>query len=366
VTTNANFIEITQVENASPSLEASSLGSVVTLRYTIAEDDLSEIQAAQFDRVKVERSTDGAITWAEVTTPETRPIVEPTVQSYTFIDRSGGETYLYRTRLLNTKTGEESDPSPAIEGAGLLINGILTVAELKDRYFFGVDITNDDGTPLPDSTFQHFIIQAIRWFEHQIDVPIVPTAFAEYQDYHRQEYEHFVFLKLDNRPVISIESFNVEYPTGQTVITFPPEWWRLNPAEGHLQIVPTAGTLSEILIGQGGSFLPAIYNGMDYLPHLFRINYTAGFEAGKVPRNIVDLIGMFASLGPFNIFGDLIAGAGIANVSLSMDGLSQTIGTTSSATNSGYGARIIQYTKQIKEQIPLLRRYYHGFSMTVA
>jgi hypothetical protein len=75
---------------------------------------------------------------------------------------------------------------------------------------------------------------------------------------------------------------------------------------------------------------------------------------------------MFASLGPFHVFGDLIGGAGIANVSLSMDGLSQTIGTTSSATNAGYGARIINYLKQLKEQIPLLRRYYKGLRMVVA
>jgi len=67
---------------------------------------------------------------------------------------------------------------------------------------------------------------------------------------------------------------------------------------------------------------------------------------------------MFASIGPFNIFGDLIAGAGIATISLSLDGLSQNVGTTSSATNAGFGARIIQYLKQIKEQMPQLRRYY--------
>ena len=85
-----------------------------------------------------------------------------------------------------------------------------------------------------------------------------------------------------------------------------------------------------------------------------------------MPVNILDLIGMLASFGPLNIFGDLIAVAGIANVSLSIDGLSQSIGTTSSATNAGYGSRIIQYTKQIKDQIPLLRRYYKGTRMAVA
>ena len=119
-----------------------------------------------------------------------------------------------------------------------------------------------------------------------------------------------------------------------------------------------------MLIGAGGSYLPIIYSGMGNLPHLFEISYVAGFE--KIPPNILDLIGMLASFGPLNIFGDLIAGAGIANVSLSIDGLSQSIGTTSSATNAGYGSRIIQYTKQIKEQIPILRKYYKGIRAHVA
>ncbi|MCH9839318.1 hypothetical protein K0U83_26890, partial [bacterium] len=219
---------------------------------------------------------------------------------------------------------------------------------------------------LSDDTFTHYILTAIRWFEHQLDIPILPTTFSEFHDYYRSDYDAFFFIQLDNYPVISVEQLKVQYPSGQSVVVFPPEWLRLNQPEGHLQVVPTAGTLSEIMVGAGGSFLPAIYNGMSYLPQLFQVDYTAGFASGKVPRNMVDVIGKFAALGPFDIFGDLIAGAGIATLSLSMDGLSQSVGTTSSATNAGYGARIIQYTKYIKDQIPLLRRYYKGIKGVVS
>jgi hypothetical protein len=119
-----------------------------------------------------------------------------------------------------------------------------------------------------------------------------------------------------------------------------------------------------MMIGAGGSYLPVIYGGMGNLPHLFEIEYTAGFT--QLPANVLDVVGMIAAMGPLNIFGDLIAGAGIANVSLSIDGLSQSIGTTSSATNAGYGSRIIQYTKQVKDQIPLLRKFYKGVRSHVA
>lgn len=353
------------VENAnSPAINAGRLGTCITI--TIFAANIAEVVECGYDRLLLERSVDSGLTWQEITSPDRRVVLEADRTDYTLIDGSGQDTYLYRTRYIDTKTCEKSEPSEDILGIGLAVNGILTVPDLKSRYFFGIDLTDDAGNPLSDEVFRHYILTAIRWFEHQLDIPILPTTFCDFHDYFREDYRAFNFIQLDNYPLIEVLEFRVQYPSGQNVIVFPQEWLRVNREHGQVQIVPTAGTLSEILVGQGGSFLPAIYNGMDYLPQLFQLEYIAGFEAGKVPRNIVDLIGKFASLGPFNIFGDLIAGAGIANISLSMDGLSQSVATTSSATNAGYGARIIQYTKEIKDQIPVLRRYYKGIRGIVA
>ena len=82
--------------------------------------------------------------------------------------------------------------------------------------------------------------------------------------------------------------------------------------------------------------------------------------------NIVEIVAKKAALGPLNLAGDLIAGAGIATKSISLDGISQSIGTTSSATNAGYGARIIQYQKQIDNAMKDLRNHYVGIQMVVA
>ena len=360
----SNMIQISSAENQVPSLDAEAIGPVVKI--AVNDENLTDVTVAGFDRMVVERSTDGGLSYTEITVPSERPLLDPATPVITFFDRSGSENYWYRFRYKDTKHNILSTPSEGILGEGLMIRQFLTVEQLKARYFFGVNLTNDAGETLPDATFAHYILQSIRWFEHQIDIPILPQTFIDEHDYHRNAYEAFNYIQLDNYPVITLDEFRVEYPSGQTVIVYPSEWIRLNKEKGQVQVVPTAGTLSEFLIGQGGTFLPAVYNGMHYLPHLFNVQYTAGFEEGKVPANIVDLIGMFAAFGPLNIFGDLIAGAGIANISLSMDGLSQSIGTTSSATNSGYGARIIQYQKQIKEQIPMLRRFYKGIRAVIA
>jgi len=81
------------------------------------------------------------------------------------------------------------------------------------------------------------------------------------------------------------------------------------------------------------------------------------------PPSILDAIGLLASILPLDTAGDLIAGAGIASKSISLDGISQTINTTSSATNSGYGARGLSYQKRLKTLIPSLQARWRPMSM---
>lgn len=88
--------------------------------------------------------------------------------------------------------------------------------------------------------------------------------------------------------------------------------------------------------------------------------------AHTVDPLILKAIGLIAAISPLDIAGDLIAGAGIANFSVGVDGLSQSIGTTASATSAGYGARIISYQTQLKQLMPALRAKYrmiNTFSM---
>lgn len=353
------------VENATtPQMGSRRVGRAV--RVVVTDNNMPEVVGVGYDRLVLERSADAGLTWQEITKPDTRPVLEADKVQYIIVDGAGEDTYRYRTRYLDTKTAEYSDPGEDIPADGLLAPTILSVRDLKARYMFGLDLTDDAGNELPDGVYEHFIAAAISALEHELDISIAPTTFCDVHDYFQTDYQAFSFIQLDNYPVQSVEEYLVQYPSGQTVVRFPPEWLRLDPNKGHIQIVPTAGTLSEILVGQGGSFLPAAFNGMRYLPQLFRITYVAGFGEGQVPKDIIEVIGKMASFGPFNIFGDLIAGAGIANLSISLDGLSQTIGTTSSATNSGYGARLVQYGKEIKDRVPKLRKFYKGVRMVVA
>lgn len=84
-----------------------------------------------------------------------------------------------------------------------------------------------------------------------------------------------------------------------------------------------------------------------------------------VPRDIVHLIGLRAAMLPLDIAGDLIAGAGVANISIGADGVHQSLGTTSSATNSGYGARRQAFEREVRARLPALRAKYRQLGFGV-
>lgn len=243
----------------------------------------------------------------------------------------------------------------------------LTVEELKSLYLFGVDLTNDDGDPYPDEIFNHYIRAAQDWFQTQIPgLLLFDTEIkSERHDYYMNDYVAYNFIKLFWSQVTEVSDVSIQFPLSTQKVTFDPSWYRADSVGAQCQLIPTQGTFSSILLSQGGSYLPMFYQGTQNLPYVFEVTYRAGFKKNMIPPNIKNVIGMVSAIGPLNIAGDLIAGAGIASKSLSLDGLSQSISTTASATNAGYGSRIIQYRKDIEEAMKGLKEFYIGLQMSV-
>lgn len=88
-----------------------------------------------------------------------------------------------------------------------------------------------------------------------------------------------------------------------------------------------------------------------------------GYVLHTVDPLLIKCIGLLAAMAPLDIAGDLIAGAGVGQFSVGVDGLSQSIATTASATSAGYGARIISYQKQLKDTMAALRAKYRMMNM---
>jgi len=99
----------------------------------------------------------------------------------------------------------------------------------------------------------------------------------------------------------------------------------------------------------------------DYFPNYWKFKYVTGFD--KLPMDLVNFIGKMAAVNIFAMLGDIVFGAGVQSRSLSIDGLSQSISTTKGGATSAYGARIAQYTTDLREALPKIRNNYTGIRM---
>ena len=340
--------------------------SILPITISVVVDDIADM-LVDYDQIQIYRSTSGEDgPFAELTRAATRLELMAGVSLYAYTDVEGSAAYYYRFRFFNSTTlatSPFSDPEPGALPPAL---GIIGITELKTNYLFGLDLTDDAGRPYPDSMFAHFIKSAVTSLEHRLDMPILPREIEEERhDFFREEYTKYGWLKLDEYPVIDVQEVRLVLPGEQVAQVFDPAWIHIRKESGQLQLVPGTGTAGTILLGASGAWIPTVLTRYRAVPDVFRVKYRAGFELGKVPDDFKDVIGKIACFGPLNIAGDLLGGAGIASQSIGIDGLSQSFNTTNSATNAGYGARLLQYQKEIKEVLPMLRRTYKGLPLMV-
>lgn len=318
---------------------------------------------AAYTHIRVYRSPTLAGTYAEITTPSTRPQLGDGT-SYPFIDPTGNDSSYYRISYYNERTRAESAQGQPFQGLNDPALDVISVQELRDVYLFGVNLRDPgSGLPFPDRMFLWYIQAAVSWLEMKLEIPLrEQTITGEVHDYFREDFSRFQYIQLERKPVIAVDAVRLTFPSQpEFTRTYPAEWIQADLPAGIVRIVPGAGTLALPFFSGGGLLMPTILGGRSrHVPGIHAVDYRAGFARGQVPPAIRHVVGMLAAIGPLNIAGDLIAGAGVANYSISLDGLSQSVGTTSSATNSGYGSRILEYGREIKAQIPIIRDTYRG------
>lgn len=360
---------------------------VARLAITVKADPIATVRE-RFGVIELERSTagpSGPFTPVVLADPVV-PILLESGKTFYSVDIAADNTDYFRIRFANSvngDTGQYSDPKLADSIEEALV---MSVDELKELYLFGVDLTDGDGNPYPERLFQHYIRSAVAWLEKELDIPIVARTFTdELHDHYASDYGRWGYFQLRNFPIVIPEgtvlgepfdevtnpspvTVQFQYPSQNSTVDILDQWVVVveEGTTGVIQIVPGQGNIADVLLIPG-SLMPLWSGATGRVPGVWRFTYRAGFEVGDLPADLKHAIGMHASIGVFNIAGDLIAGAGIANISISVPGLNQNIGTTSSATNSGYGARIIEYQKELKEMLPNLRRYYgKGTRLVVA
>lgn len=242
----------------------------------------------------------------------------------------------------------------------------LSVGSVVNKYLFGINLTDANGNPLPEELLAHYINAAVQYFETALDITISETPVeAERHDYLLSDYMNWGYLQLFHHPVKRIDSLKLMYG-GRSCLTIPPEWIQLDKLTGTVTLFPAGGDISGMLIGNAG-LLYGLWGRFIHAPQLWEVNYVAGMDENDptLPLDLLEEgISKRAAMGILNVWGDLIIGAGIASQSVSIDGISQSIGTTQSAMFGGASARINEYAKDIDDRImPMLMKKFVGIKM---
>lgn len=320
----------------------------------------------RFDRIILQRTESLSGPWATIHTFE----LLPNTFFYDHQDSTATDdtVYYYRARYEDSASSDVSQYSDLLSSESQDENALLvSVDELRDNYLFGLDLSDDDGNPFPDRMLDWYIRAGVDWLAKELDVDLVAkTHTNEVHDHYANDYARWGYFQLNYYPVVAIDEVYFQYPSMTEKSVISNQWVVLEDEgeSGVVQIVPGQGNIADILMIPG-ALLPMWSGATGRVPAIWHFTYRAGFEPGTAPPDIKHAISMWAAIGVLNIAGDLIVGAGIASKSVSLPGLSQNINTTSSATNAGFGARIIEYQKEIKQLIPNLRRHYGKASKMV-
>lgn len=256
-------------------------------------------------------------------------------------------------------------------GWGLLV----TPDELRYISCFGTKLVSSDASQTyTNETLQYYIDNAIGLLEADLAMDIFPRI-VRYRDsvdslsgdiiprtdipinesnlirepgypYRKTNAQHYLFIRLRRHPLQKILSAKLVDPFQKTVIDVFP-WRHERPGlTSSVQFFPTTGSSWSIpFFNQQNGYINYPYNNF---PEAFFIDYITGWVSVKdVPRDICEVVRKLASIAFLADFGDGRSAA-VASQNASLNSVSESFSTTMSATNAMYGARILQWQKEIK------------------
>lgn len=243
----------------------------------------------------------------------------------------------------------------------------LSPSELESLFFFGIGIKDQDGNRMSDADIAFNVRHATEEIEGFLNIKVTKQVISETQSYHLNDYQSWGYIPTTYPVICPYQLVGLLGKVEQVV--YPSDWLtakRTNDGIGYyrsMYLVPSAAaTTTQNTVVYSGVAPHMGHYGSRNIPHYWNARYVTSFD--RMPEDILMAIGKLATINIFAQLGDIILGAGIASQSLGIDGLSQSISTTSSATSSGYGSRMVNYYKDLKEGMPRLKAKYGGITFT--
>lgn len=230
----------------------------------------------------------------------------------------------------------------------------LNATWLRNTYLPGIELDNliaesirnkmseTDKNVFFNNMLQNYIDSAITNLENQLDIVIYPERdVVEKHDYEQYKYQHNVFIQCRKRPIISITSFTVKMGN-VTIYEYPSAWHSYQAKWGQVQLVPETSTLTELYTYP--LYFASLMRYSTY-PNVFNLTFDAGLE--MIEADMAQAIGHLSAIQVLERLGPLVLDAGIASFSMSMDGISTSVGTTASAENDAFSGTIRPITEDL-------------------
>lgn len=255
----------------------------------------------------------------------------------------------------------------------------LTPAAVKS-YMFGLDVSDPKtGKPIGNDFYMSCIENAITQVEHELDIAIFPRIEEEHHDFYSEDFNSYMYTHVFKRPIIQVENLGLEM-NGRGVYSYPSKWWSVYPLAGHIEIMPTP------LMQSGNNFMNGTVApypvlpitrpnyGKTFAPQMIHVEYVAGLLPRKnaaynrqyeMPATLEKMILKVAVKEIFEMWGRLLVQPGLASTSISIDGISQSMGTTQSAMYGAVSADITQINEDIAGLKQSLKKYFGGNFITV-
>jgi hypothetical protein len=215
---------------------------------------------------------------------------------------------------------------------------LITPKKLREVHLWGIPLVSNIRDPftkkpavMDDVLLKQHIIEAVALGEAESKTEIFPRQYVESQAFDRAAYDSFGYMQLRHRPVLSLESMTVTPSNEMPVFQIPLDWISTQLLHlGQIALIPLTiatkgGSVVPLTSSPGGATFLSIFGNKPWIPMFFEVRYTAGFKDAVLPKIINQYVGCIAAMEVLSLLATTYSRSN--STSLSLDGMSQSIGT---------------------------------------
>lgn len=219
------------------------------------------------------------------------------------------------------------------------VEPLLTAEKLRSRFLFGVPMWSFLPDPVSRKRQEYTvemqldaIARAVNWVEMHCKVAVQAEKKTRRLPFDRAEYFSLGYFQLPDAPITKVLSLACK-PAGDTIgaiYAIDPAWIdNAHLQRGQLNVIPympatMVGYIPMQASGQGGAAFLSILGHLGWVPSFWECEYICGFQEGRVPVMVNELIGCIAAS---NVLSEIGTTNRVGQYSVSLDGAQQSVQT---------------------------------------